>query len=83
MKLEKKSFVHKSFITALISTSEVGGIKEAYPNYFADSRKFANQLSIIIEAEKKARTISPKINEILENKIHGIMLNKVTLQRSL
>ena len=47
MELEKKSILHENFITALISTDSIGGIKEAYPNYFADSSSFIKYFQII------------------------------------
>jgi ppGpp synthetase/RelA/SpoT-type nucleotidyltranferase len=35
-------------IVALVSSNAVGGIKEAYPNYFADSSKFIHLLSLVM-----------------------------------
>lgn len=45
---EKKSIANAHYITALVSTSSIGGIKEAYPNYFADSTQFVKYLDIIV-----------------------------------
>lgn len=43
----------KNIIVALVSTTAVGSIKEAYPNYFADSTKFQLHLNLIITAAKR------------------------------
>lgn len=34
-------------VIALVSSAAVGGIREAYPNYFADSTEFPELLNII------------------------------------
>jgi len=39
-----------SVVVALVSTTAIGGIKEAYPNYFADSTDFLKHLMIITTA---------------------------------
>jgi len=44
---EKKSISQSHYITALISTTSIGDIKEAYPNYFADSSQFVKYIDII------------------------------------
>lgn len=38
---------NKSWVVALVSSNAVGGIKEAYPNYFADSEVFWSYISLI------------------------------------
>ena len=43
---EKKSFQNNN-IVALVSTNAIGGVKEAYPNYFADSNDFVKHLHLI------------------------------------
>ena len=43
---EKKSFQNHN-IVALVSTNAIGGVQEAYPNYFADSEDFIKYLHII------------------------------------
>jgi len=35
-------------VVALVSSTALGGIKEAYPNYFADSSSFYNHLEMIV-----------------------------------
>lgn len=42
-------------IVALVYANAVGGIKEAYPNFFADSTKFSEHLKIITDAENLFR----------------------------
>ncbi len=44
---EKGAANNPHHIVALISSTALGGIKEAYPNYFADSSKFLYYLSVI------------------------------------
>uniref|UniRef100_C6E4I1 RelA/SpoT domain protein n=1 Tax=Geobacter sp. (strain M21) TaxID=443144 RepID=C6E4I1_GEOSM len=44
---EKKSAGKDSIVVALVSTTAVGGIKEAYPNYFADSTEFIKHYMLI------------------------------------
>ncbi len=50
IKYEKDAASNKGVIVALVSTTAVGGIKEAYPNYFADSSEFAKHLKLIMWA---------------------------------
>ena len=48
---EKEAAQRDGIVIALISTNAVGGIKEAYPNYFADSTEFAKHLSFIVASK--------------------------------
>lgn len=48
---EKLSASNKDLVVALVSTTAVGGIKEAYPNYFADSTDFIEHLLCIVKVE--------------------------------
>lgn len=43
---EKKSF-HNNNTVALVSTNAIGGVQEAYPNYFADSKDFIKFIQLI------------------------------------
>lgn len=43
---EKKSAEEPRWISALVSTSAVGGLREAYPNYYADSSIFLRHLDL-------------------------------------
>lgn len=47
---EKETAKKPSLVVALVSTTAVGGIKEAYPNYFADSTDFLKYLVHILNA---------------------------------
>ncbi|ROU00826.1 (p)ppGpp synthetase [Marinobacter sp. R17] len=47
---EKESANKSNLVVALVSTTAVGGIKEAYPNYFADSTDFIKYLLHILNA---------------------------------
>jgi len=51
---EKKAADQKNIVVALVSTTTVGGIKEAYPNYFADSTEFLQHLMFIINVPAKS-----------------------------
>lgn len=46
---EKKAAEQKELVVALVSTTAVGGIREAYPNYFANSTDFLKHLRIILD----------------------------------
>lgn len=50
LEAEKESAEKNGMVVALVSTTAVGGIKEAYPNYFADSTNFIKHLVYINEA---------------------------------
>lgn len=52
---EKKAAGNKNFVVALVSTTAVGGIKEAYPNYFADSEDFVEHLLMIMSVNLPAK----------------------------
>ena len=47
IKLEKKCSGKFESVVALVSTTALGGIKKAYPNYFADSTDFLIHLNMI------------------------------------
>lgn len=47
---EKQSKGKRNIVTALVSSTAVGGIKEAYPNYFADSTDFLKHLLYVTTA---------------------------------
>lgn len=64
---EKESAGRKDFVTALVSTTAVDGIKAAYPNYFADSTEFLKHLLLISSApiEKEQTTPIGKLGDML------------------
>ncbi|GGF54086.1 RelA/SpoT domain-containing protein [Alteromonas lipolytica] len=43
---------HNNLIVALVYTSSIEDVREAYPNFFADSTKFIEHLNTLIHAEK-------------------------------
>lgn len=55
LEYEKEVAGNKDVVIALVSTTAVGGIKEAYPNYFADSTDFLKYLMIIIGSSIKGK----------------------------
>lgn len=52
---EKVAAGNKEVVVALVSTSAIGGVKEAYPNYFADSTDFIKHLLLITKAPVQKR----------------------------
>ncbi len=48
LELEKTSLKSPEKVVAFVSTDALGGLKEAYPNYFADSAKFVWHLETIL-----------------------------------
>lgn len=49
---EKRAATKRHEVVALVSTDAVGGLKEAYPNYFADASNFMRLLASTINAYK-------------------------------
>lgn len=47
---EKQAAISKGIVVALVSADAIGGIKDAYPNYFADSSLFIQYLNASVEA---------------------------------
>ena len=64
---EKKIAGRNDHVTALVSTTAVDGIKEAYPNYFADSSEFLRHLILISTApiQKERVTFIDKVTDPL------------------
>ncbi len=52
LKIEKTIIIDSGKVVVLVSTDAVNGLKEAYPNYFADSATFLHLLNIIISVYK-------------------------------
>lgn len=50
IELESETAKSENVVVALVSSTAIGGIKEAYPNYFADSSQFLLHLRLILEA---------------------------------
>lgn len=71
IKAEKEASSDPSIVIALISTNSVGDIKQAYPNYFADSDEFLNNLVLIYKAEPKEQLpeVKPAIFMSYPNRI--------------
>lgn len=74
---EKQSFLDKKFLTALIATSKVDGIEEAYPNFFADSTKFIERLSLVLAAQEKFGSPLEKLSAV----ISSIMPKKLNFEK--
>ncbi len=65
LKLEEISIINKNYVCALISTLSIGGIKKAYPNYFADSTKFIEYLELFNNNFKENKEMQRYIQLIL------------------
>jgi ppGpp synthetase/RelA/SpoT-type nucleotidyltranferase len=52
LEAEKKAAISQDIVVALISADSLGGIKEAYPNYFADSSIFIQHIHLSIQIYK-------------------------------
>ena len=48
---EKSAAKDEHIVVALVSTTALGGIKEAYPNYFADSSQFMMLMSLVMKVD--------------------------------
>jgi hypothetical protein len=53
LKQEKKAVENTKYVVALVSSQSIDNLKEAYPNYFADSALFIHHLR---EVEEKTIT---------------------------
>ncbi|HCN75751.1 MAG TPA: (p)ppGpp synthetase [Verrucomicrobiales bacterium] len=53
---EKEAATKPDLVVALVSAASVGGIREAYPNFFADSTMFMMLLHMIMEVNPNPRT---------------------------
>ncbi len=53
IQVEREGSQGKPLQVVLVSAGSIRDLKRAYPNYFLDSRKFIDQLNIIIEKAKK------------------------------
>lgn len=59
---EKNNAGNPFKVVALVSANAVGGVKEAYPNYFADSNNFMELITIIFHAPFQKELIKrPKL----------------------
>ncbi|QBQ54049.1 RelA/SpoT domain-containing protein [Nitrosococcus wardiae] len=63
LEYEKETAENKDIVVALVSTTAVGGIKEAYPNYFADSTDFLKYLMLIIKSSIRPNLFRRILNE--------------------
>jgi ppGpp synthetase/RelA/SpoT-type nucleotidyltranferase len=61
LEAEKNVLINKHFVTALVSTNAVGGIKKAYPNYFADATKFLEYITMINMIQEEKTSLFDKI----------------------
>lgn len=70
LELEKKAIGKDSnLVVALVSTTALGGIQEAYPNYFADAKAFLEFLSLLDFAYKQ---LNPPMMRAFKHMKHSI-----------
>lgn len=62
LEAEKNTLNNNHYVTAFVATNAIGGIREAYPNYFADSTKFLEYLGILVSLYEH---INPKLFRML------------------
>lgn len=70
---EKKAADYPEVVVALVSTDSIGGIKSAYPNYFADSTEFLKHLEFIqsVDTDTK-KAIKQQLLEKIKGKMHQL-----------
>lgn len=59
LKLEKEAAKNREFVVALVSSSSINNLKEAYPNYFADSAVFVHNLKRIEQEHALKEKMKP------------------------
>jgi len=62
--IKNNSFTNNRIVTVLVSTTAVGGIKEAYPNYFADSEQFMKQVEMLLGVNKLLKRNMPILKRL-------------------
>jgi len=62
LEAEKNTLNSNHYVTAFVATNAIGGIREAYPNYFADSTNFLEYLEILLSLYEY---LNPKIFRML------------------
>lgn len=65
---EKEHSENESITIALVSSNAVGGIKEAYPNYFADSHEFLKYLTYVSAVGKQLEHKTTLLGRLLDFK---------------
>lgn len=64
---EEKKNSKKTYMTiSLVSTDHFDTLKKAYPNYFADSEKFTNNLKKILSITKDIKPTKEKPNWLMK-----------------
>ena len=53
LNVEKKHAKNKDIVVSMVSTNSIGGLPEAYPNYFADSTIFLTNLTYIVNLKNE------------------------------
>ncbi len=72
IKAEKEASSNHSIAVALVSSTTVGDIREAYPNYFADSGEFLKHLDFISNVRISGKVLGqkpPYVNVLANAKI--------------
>lgn len=59
LKLENEAAKSRRFVVALVSTPSINNLKEAYPNYFADSAVFIKNLKLIEQKYELEKNVKP------------------------
>lgn len=72
--LEKEAAVNDNLVVAMVYSDAVGGIKKAYPNYFADSRVFVKYL-VFVRRIYELSNDDKSVGSSFLRKIFGIKRN--------
>lgn len=71
LKKEKDALNSNYETVALISTSSIENIKEAYPNYFADSTSFSNFINLVVNlSDEFNKNINISVKKVLHEKFN-------------
>lgn len=78
LEAEKKASKEDNLVVALVSTTAVGSIKEAYPNFFADSSKFMEHLNLIMSVYyPNTVSVYNQLDILSSNLIEVVRKNKI------
>ena len=61
---EERKATQKHIVVAMVATPNIGDLKAAYPNYFADSTQFLDGLNIIDESFRAFRKALVKATNV-------------------
>lgn len=82
MEKEKAALNSKYETVALISTSRIENIKEAYPNYFADSTSFSNFINLMVSlSDEFNKNVNSSVKNVLHQKFDVLAFDSKELDK--